>query len=148
MKIAIVDGAKFNCPMYLVRAGTGWQVRVPDQQSRFFSDGIHGSTAKAFHEAMAYRKKLLPITEQCRVLPGQEKANKLHPTGEPGVFLNKKMKRDQPMPEYAFSITRPGLPRTTVYIGTESTWEQNYDAKLIIAINLRRQAIAQHIVKE
>lgn len=147
MKLTIVDDAKFNSPMYLVRAGAGWQVRVPDQQSRFFSDGIHGSTEKAFKAAMAYRRELLPITEQCRVLPNQERANKLYPTGEPGVFLNKKMKRDRPRPEYAFSITRPGLPRTTVYIGTESTWEQNYDAKLAIAINMRRQAIAQHIVK-
>lgn len=148
MKTTIVQGVEFECPMYLVRAGAGWQVRVPGEPTRFFSDGVNGSTLKAFEAALSYRRSLMPITAQHRVLPGQEKASKLHPTGEPGVFLNKKWKRDRKVPEYAFSVTRPGKPRTTVYIGTERTWEQNYDAKLEVAINIRREAISQHIVRD
>lgn len=147
MKTTVIEGVEFQCPMYLVRAGAGWQVRVPGEPTRFFSDGLHGSTENAFKAALSHRRNLMPITSQQRVLPSQEKASKLYPTGEPGVFLNKKWKRDRKAPEYAFSVTRPGSSRATVYIGTEKTWEQNYEAKLAVAIDIRRQAISQHIVQ-
>lgn len=142
MKIKQIGNQSFACPMYLVRAGAGWQVRVPQQESRFFSDSICGGIQEAFQMALAYRRQLLPITNQVRVLKSQEIPAKKHPTGSPGIFLATKRRKDRPSLEYAFVVTYPSAtkPRSTVYIGSEKTWQRNYDAKLAKAIELRQCA--------
>jgi len=42
MRKKIVDGVSYECPMYLVRAGDGWQIRPPGLSTRYFADNLYG----------------------------------------------------------------------------------------------------------
>lgn len=146
MRVTIINGRQYKCPLYLVRAGEGWQVRVPGEVSKYFADGQCGGTNKAYMAAMDYRRELRPITNQTRAVRNKETSNKLYPTGQAGVFFQAKNRPDRGKVEYCFQISAPGQPRATVYIGTDKTWQQNYDAKLEQAISMRQESIAQFIV--
>lgn len=146
MRSKVVEGKAYPCPMYLVRSGAGWQVRLPGEASKFFADRAFGGVDGSYEGAVAFRREKMPITEQVRPMKLKETASKVHRTGMPGVFLQKRLKKGRDAVEYFFSVTQPGKGRVTVYIGGESTWQQNYDAKLARAVDLREKVTEKQIV--
>lgn len=139
MKKTTVDGVVFLCPTYLVRAGDGWQVRMPGESTQFFSDGVYGGAKESFTEAMRVRALKGPITGLSYPLAECERKNKKRPTGIPGVFLCEKHPKGKNVAEYQLQIRVPGVPIRTIYVGTTNTWEENYQEKLAEAKRLHEQ---------
>lgn len=143
LKTIQIDDIVYVCAMYVVRAGDGWQVRMPRQKTVYFADGVHGGHEPAYLAAVAHRTSVAPITEQKRPLRRDEQKNKLRPTGVPGIFLSVKWRGPKAREanqdkQYYFRITGPGKLRT-LYIGTESTWEMNYSSRLAKAVSIREE---------
>lgn len=145
MKKTTIDGVAFLCPTYLVRAGDGWQVRMPGEPTLFFSDGVYGGTAESFAEAMRVRSLKGPITGRSYPLAERERKNKKRPTGVPGVFLCEKYPKGKTITEYQLQIRVPGIPIRTLYVGTENTWENRYQEKLEEAKRIREQFVLQFL---
>lgn len=145
MRKTTVDGKEFLCPEYLVRAGDGWQVRMPDEPTLFFSDGVYGSADKSFAEVTRVRSLKGPVTGLAYPLAEREKKNKKRITGIPGVFLCEKFPKGKNIIEYQLQIRVPGIPIRTIYVGTTNTWENRYQEKLAEAKRLREQFALQFL---
>lgn len=141
MRVKYVNGVEYNCPMYLVRAGAGWQVRVPGEQTVYFADSICGGTEMAFKSAVTALSAVAPITDMTRPLSELEAAKKQRPTGTPGVFLYEVARKGRAI-EFSLQIRVPGVPIRVLYVGTAATWEARIDAKLKQAKELRNQMAA------
>lgn len=141
MRVKYVDGVGYQCPMYLVRAGAGWQVRVPGQQTVYFADSLCGGTEKAFKSAVKSLSAVAPITDLTRPLSEVEATTKQRPTGTPGVFLFEQVRKGRAV-EYQLQIRVPGMPIRVMYVGTAATWESKIDAKLEKAKELRNEMAA------
>jgi len=146
MREKIIDGVAYECPMYVVRAADGWQVRMPGEKTVFFADLKCGGVKEAHAKAVAYRRDQLLITDQCRPLLGREIAGKKHKVGVAGIFLQTKQKKDRRTLEYHFAVKNIEGGTSTIYIGTESTWQRNYDRKLQRAKELREKVVEKLIV--
>lgn len=138
MRVKYVGGVAYNCPMYLVRAGAGWQVRVPSQQTVYFADSLCGGTEKAFKSAVKSLSAVAPITDLTRPLSEQETTKKQRPTGTPGVFLFEQVRKGRAV-EYQLQVRVPGVPIRVLYVGTAATWESRIEEKLERAKELRNQ---------
>ena len=140
MKQVQIDDVVYVCAMYVVRAGDGWQVRIPGLPTRYFADGLHGGHEAAYLAAVEYRRSLAPITSQSRSLRTREQKSKLRPTGEPGVFLQVSVRRrvsGSLRKEYRLVVKVPGLPCRTRYLGVESNWEDRLEERLSEARQMR-----------
>lgn len=146
MRETVVGEFVFECPMYVVRAGDGWQVRMPGEKTVFFADLKCGGVEASHAKALAYRREKLLITDQQRPLLGKETEGKKHKVGVAGVFLQTTQKKDRKVLEYHFAVRKRDGGTSTVYIGTERTWQQNYDRKLIRAIEIREQITEKLLV--
>ena len=131
MRLKIINGKRYDCPKYLVRVIDGWQVRLPNIATLLFSDGVHGSTQKAFNQA----KRYLEPHEVGQV----ERKDKKRPTGVPGIMLNSGIRPGHNIEEYRFQLSIPGVGLRTVYIGTTNTWEAKYEDKLAYAIKRKSE---------
>jgi len=143
MKKTTVNGVMFSCPTYLVRVKDGWQVRMPDEPTLLFSDGVYGGAEKSFEEALRVRSLKGPITGLSYPLAERERKHKKRPTGIPGVFLCEKFPKGKNVAEYQLQIRVPGIPIRTLYVGTTNTWENHYEEKLAEAKGLREQFVLQ-----
>lgn len=147
MRQTTVDGVSYACPMYLVRAGGGWQVRVPGHATTLYSDVNYGGAAGAFKEAVAHRRDLAPISQQTRPVRTSEMKSKLHPTGVAGIILQRKVRQGRSIAEFGFLVTAPGAQAQSVYLGTENTWHSRWDARLAVAVE-KRTAMVQRIERQ
>jgi hypothetical protein len=143
MRSTVVDGTSFACPMYVVRCGDGWQLRLPGEATRFFADGTHGGAERSHEAAIRARAEALPVTSQSRPLAAAERSGKRWPTGLPGVHLQRKHRRGKARAEVQLQVRVPGMPTRTIYVGTEATYEARLDAKLEIAAQVREQLQAE-----
>jgi len=143
MKKTTVNGVMYLCPTYLVRAGDGWQVRMPDEPTLFFSDGVYGGAEESFAEALRARSLKGPISGLSYPLADRERKNKKRPTGIPGVFLCEKHPKGKNVAEYQLQIRVPGIPIRTLYVGTTNTWGDRYQEKLSEAKRLHQQLTLQ-----
>ena len=142
MKRTTVDGIEYECPMYLVRAGSGWQVRMPKEKTVYFADGIHGGAASSYAEALKYRLAAAPITNQKRTFPEAERQSKSTPTGTPGIYLVEHRRRGRSVPEYRLEVRVSRLPARTIYISSGSLDQVRYEQKLEMAKAERLMRIA------
>lgn len=142
MKRTTVDGVEYDCPMYLVRAGSGWQVRMPKEKTVYFADGVHGGAASAYAEAMKHRLGAAPVTNQKRGFPEAERQSKSTPTGTPGIYLVEHCKPGRTIPEYRLEVRVSRLPTRTIYISSGSLDQVRYEQKLEIAKTERLMRVA------
>jgi hypothetical protein len=144
-----VEGfGEFAAPMHVIRLDSstsglhGWQVRPPNQESLFFSDGNPRDPAKALELALEYlvSRGFQPRTR--RPLPRTERGYKQNNTGVVGVYLQRRqrIRKGREVVSYSFLIPRPDRsgPSKTIYIGSESTWRASYEVKLSKAREVRR----------
>lgn len=147
MKEKVVDGTVFLCPTYVVRAKNGWQLRLPNVPTEFFSDTIYGDEKKSF----VFTIKVLVLKDLPNGLyypsASQERINKKRPTGIPGVFLLIKDVKGKIIQEYQLQIRVSGMPTRSLYIGTTNTWESLYEEKLTEAKQIREEMIIQLMEK-
>ncbi len=139
-----IDGVAYACPMYVVRAGSAWQVRVPGTRSVYFADSLFGSIAQSHHAALRYRESAAPVTELRRPLAERERAGKLAPTGIPGVFLQVKHRSGKKR-EHHLRVQLGDRAIRTVYVGTDSTWEKNFDQKMETARPIRANTVSEKL---
>lgn len=128
--------------MYLVRAGAGWQVRMPQEKTVYFADGVHGGVASSYREALNHRLKAAPITNQKRVFADTEREGKTTATGTPGIYLVEKIKPGRTVPEFRLEVRVARLPVRTIYISSGSLDQVRYEQKLEIAKTERLMRIA------
>lgn len=125
----VIDGEEFDSPKSVIRLPKGWQVRRFRQKSKSFSDRDHGGVRNAFNAAVTYLASLGPAPEPS-ILDG-ERCTKRTLTGVKGVsFMKGKEPRVKDGVRYVFHIILHGSKRTSVYVGNELTWRDNYDKKL------------------
>lgn len=139
-KTKFVNGIEYPYPMYLVRAGSGWQVRVPSFATRYFADLSYGGTCAAHAQAMQYLRDRFGVQYQSRPYASKEHRSKLTPTGEPGVFLLRKCRKGRAT-EYQLQVRVPNMPIKTLYVGTSSTWEARFKLRLDCAKEIRRKFV-------
>jgi len=140
MRTTVVEGIRFRCPPYLIRAGTGWQLRVPGRASEYFADARHGGTGPAYEAAFIAVKKASKGLKLPPRFARAEIATKKTRTGIPGVSLRKSERGNRIM-QYSFAIAVPGLPVRTLYIGTENTAPARYAEKQKEAARIRAAMI-------
>lgn len=138
----------FSAPMHIVRLDSevsnlhGWQVRPPKAESQFFADGNPRNPEAALERAREYliSRGLQPRTR--RPLPRSERDYKQNNTGVVGVYLQRRqrVRKGRETVSYSFLVPRPDKsgPCRTLYIGSESTWQLNYEYKLSLAREIRR----------
>lgn len=146
----LVEGfGEFRAPLHIVRLDFvdkdqhGWQARPPGIESIFISDGTPRDPAFALERAKNYiLSNGMPLRTR-RNLPKKENGYKKNSTGVVGVFFQRRerVRKGRKTVDYSFLIPRPDKsgPVRTVYIGSESTWKANYDAKLQLAAEIRRE---------
>lgn len=150
----ILEGfGAFSAPMHVVRLDSdvsglhGWQVRPPNQESQFFSDGNPRDPAAALKLAIEHliSRGLKPRTR--RPLPTSELGYKQNSTGVVGVYLQRRqrVRKGREVVSYSFLVPRPDKsgPCKTIYIGSESTWMASYELKLSMAAEIRRDFAEQ-----
>lgn len=133
LKRKTVDGVVYDCPMYLVRAGSGWQVRMPGQKTCYFSDSVYGGVAGAYLAALKHRHALAPITAQSRPLAETETQQKLRPTGVPGIFLVETIKRGRTRPQFSLQVRMGEFPIRTFYVSSGVLDTTRLDSKMNLA---------------
>ena len=143
MRKKIVDGVSYECPMYLVRAGDGWQIRPPGVRTQYFADALYGGIGPAYNAAFIELWTKDPITGQVRALAERERSNKMSPTGFPGVFRQDKPPRSGKGPEVQLRVSVVQLPARTVYVGTANTGEGRWDGKFAEAGELRDRMVQE-----
>jgi len=141
MRTKIVNDVSYECPMYLVRAGDGWQIRPPGDRTQYFSDALYGGVGSAYDAAFSMLSKKSPITGLVRPLAERERSNKMLPTGLAGVIRQDKPARGGRAPEVQLRVSVAKLPPRTVYVGTANTWEDRWDSKLADAKELRDRMV-------
>jgi hypothetical protein len=145
----ILEGfGAFSAPLHIARldnpAGDllGWQVRPPNADSKFFADGTPRDPAAALERAKEYLLACGVKPRSRRPLPPAERDYKQNRTGVVGVYLQRRqrIRKGRDTVSYSFLIPRPDKsgPCRTVYIGSESTWQSNYEQKLSMAREIRR----------
>lgn len=150
----ILEGfGSFSAPMHVVRLDSlasdlhGWQVRPPNEESLFFPDGNPRDPAAALARAVEHlvSRGLQPRTR--RPLPSSERDYKQNSTGVVGVYLQRRqrVRKGRMTVSYSFLVPRPDRsgPSRSIYIGSESTWQQNYEHKLSLAREVRRDFAEQ-----
>jgi len=85
MRKKIVDGVSYECPMYLVRAGDGWQIRPPGLSTRYFADNLYGGVGAAYEAAFLALSRNAPSTGRRRRVAHRGHLNNM-PPGTPDVF--------------------------------------------------------------
>lgn len=139
----------FSAPLHVIRLDHnegrlhGWQVRLPKKVTVFFSDGIPRNPQAALDRANAYVVEQGFDLRYGRQLPKTESVSKQHRTGVVGVYLQRRERNrnGRIVVSYSFLIPRPDKkgPCRTVYIGSESTWQQKYQARLAVAAEIRAE---------
>jgi len=150
----ILEGfGAFSAPMHVVRLDSevsglhGWQVRPPNQESQFFTDGNPRDPAGALERAVEFliSRGLQPRTR--RSLPSTERDYKQNSTGVVGVYLQRRqrIRKGREVISYSFLVPRPDKsgPCKTIYIGSETTWRASYEVKLSMAREVRRDFVEQ-----
>jgi hypothetical protein len=138
----------FSVPLHIARLDNpasdlhGWQVRPPNTDSKFFTDGAPRDPAGALERARTYLLACGVKPRSRRPLPPAERDYKQNRTGVVGVYLQRRqrIRKGRDTVSYSFLIPRPDKsgPCRTVYIGSESTWQSNYEQKLCMAREIRR----------
>lgn len=142
MKFKVVGGIEYPCPRFLVRAGQGWQVRIPGERSVYFADGTHGGATSAYQAAMRSLESREISVEAKLGLGSREFIHKQWPTGTPGIFLFKHVRQGRAV-EYQLQVRVPDMPIRVVYVGTDRTWESRMEEKMGVAKQLHRDMIEQ-----
>lgn len=139
MKKTVVNGVDYVCPRYVVRVPNGWQTRLPGEASLFFGDVKHGGVSGSHAAAVDWRVQRLPITteEKARCFEN-ERPQKKHKLGVPGIYLTEKTRKNS-IPQYELHVVVKGEPVRSIYVGTQNTWESRLPAKLDLAIQIRQE---------
>lgn len=143
MRLARVDGKIFNLPKYVYRVddarGThGWQVRYRGGEiSKFFKD--EKSAEVSFQRAV----KFLAAVYDPNAVPVRRR----QPKGDlpVGITLRRKIKNG--VPEHYF-VCRIGTLAKEIYVGTDTTWAENYYKKLVKAEECRAKLIEKSVVSK
>lgn len=142
MKSKLVGGVQYLCPRFLVRAGQGWQVRIPGERTVYLADSVHGGVTLAYQAAMRTLEAREISIETKLGLGTREFPQKQFHTGTPGIYMFKHVRPGRAV-EYQLQVRVPGVPIRVVYVGTERTWESRLEEKMGLAKQLHRDMIEQ-----
>lgn len=138
----VVNGVTYRVPSHVIRVEgvrvKGWQVRFSNpKSSKLFSDGVHGSTRKAFvaacHFALANRPQIntqaKPPTQ--KHVPGVAVLHEVREGKTPQIHI------------LVRALYRGGKSRK-FYVGTENTWTAEREAqKMQEALVWRSQLVKE-----
>ncbi len=137
----VIDGVVYTCPMYVVRAGPAWQVRMPGTKSAYFADSVFGSIERSHEVALNARESAAPVTRLQRPLAERERAGKTIPTGIPGVIFCVKHRAGKRR-EHQLRVQMPDRSFRTIYVGTDATWQKNFEKKIELARAIRADNVS------
>lgn len=126
-----VDGVTYTVPAYVGRIKDAWLARPPKQKTTQFVDVNYGGAAQALRECVYFMQDIGCL---CDSTKRQERQSKEMPLGAPGVFLRHSPKRGRRAAAYYLYVVLPDRERTTIYVGTQDTYEKRLPAKIEEAI--------------
>ncbi len=100
-------------------------------------DGDYRRSLKAAIELYLERSKYPLLNGKTSQRPKEHKHKKMM-LRHPGIRFGKAFLAKRKMHIYFFAVT-VGKERKTVYIGTDRTWETNYDDKLLLAEQIHKE---------
>lgn len=126
-----VDGICYTVPSYVSRVIGGWQARPPQQKTTYFADSNYGGTQSALRECVHHLQDMGLVSGHIR---RDGRQSKTIPLGASGVFLQVTPKRGRRSECYSLHVVLPDRRRTSIYVGTEATYQERLPGKIEQAI--------------
>lgn len=129
----------------------GWQIDgrgYPDIEERFFSDFEYRTPLDSLEAAISEIERRNLMLRTGRAFETDERAYKIHKLGVVGVFYSVFYDEKKKQVVHQFRVNDPSINiATTVYIGNDNTYLDNWDEALDKAVKLRAQFEHEYTVK-